>query len=78
MTKPTKNSVKVSVKALNGDNQFLYFSIYEVRGKKANGEIVVSERYLRKKDAERHQALLYECKGLFETVYIMEEWVWVK
>jgi len=78
MTKSTKNSVNVSVETLDVNGKYQYFKIYEVIGKKANGEKIVSERYLNIEDAEKEQELLKSCEGLYKVVYIMEQMVWVK
>lgn len=54
-----------------------YFFIYEVRAKKLDGEVITVERFLNKKDAEKQVDFVYEqYKGLYNTAWINEQFVW--
>ena len=66
-----------SIKVTEIENGHKYFTIYEVRVKKLNGEVVVHDRYLNEKDAEKAQEFVYEhLNNLYTCAYIIEEIVW--
>jgi hypothetical protein len=66
---------QIKVQALeNGQN---YFTIYEVRVTKNDGETITYDRYLNKKDAEKSVEFVYEVhQNLYKTAWIRESIVW--
>ena len=66
-----------SIKVTEIENGHKYFIIYEVRVKKQNGEVIVHDRYLNRKDAEKSQDFVYEhLNNLYTCAFIMEHEVW--
>lgn len=54
-----------------------YFVIYEVRAKKHDGEVITTDRFFNKKDAEKHVEFAHEYLGnLYSLLWVREELVW--
>lgn len=75
MTRSAKNSVRVLVETTE-KNSLRYFTIYEVKGVKDDGEKVIIQRCLNKDVALNVQEAYYDI-DTYKTVYIMEQTVWV-
>lgn len=69
----TRKSIKVT--EIEGGHK--YFTIYEVHVKKLDGEVIVHDSFLNKKDAEKDQDFVYEhLSELYTCAFIIERMVW--
>lgn len=65
------------VKIQETENGQKYFVIYEVRAKKIDGDVITSDRFLNKKDAEEQVKFIYDTyKKLYTTAWIRESFIW--
>lgn len=68
-----KKSV-ITTKAIKGHN---YFEIFELRGRKKDGETRTIDRFLDKKEAQKAQEFAEEnFQNIYEVCYIMRQMVW--
>ena len=69
--------MKKSVNVFGSDN-CKFIRIYELRCRKHNGEVITSDRFLNKEDAEKAKDIIYEAlTDLYISAWIMEEFVWI-
>lgn len=54
-----------------------YFSIFELKTKKHDGEVVVYDRYLTREGAEKDQEFIYDkMDKIYSCAWILEQLVW--
>ena len=63
---------------IQGEGNNKYITIFEVRAHVIDrDEVVTTERFLNKADAEKHQAFCYDVhSNLYDIVFIREQMVW--
>lgn len=66
---------QVNVQVTEGG--YKYITIYEVRAKKHDGEVVTEDRYLNEDDAKKDLEFARDhLKSLYKTVWIRKHMVW--